>query len=323
MRSVLRIVAAVVGVLAVVWLALAWALRQPNFGSEAFPGSEHADAARLESHVRFLAAPEHPRDWRHPAELERAASYIENAMRASGATVSRQPYRAGPLDATNVVASFGPAGDAAIVVGAHYDVCGALPGADDNASGVAGLLELARLLGRHPPKAPIVLVAYSTEEPPYFGGEEMGSAVHAVSIARSGARLRAMISLEMIGLFTAEQPSAGSLLHLLYPSDGRFVALAGRWRDRSVVRRAKRCFRGATDLSAVSYSGPIGPGIDLSDQRNYWAQGFPAIMVTDTGPIRNLNYHTATDTADSLDYRRMAGVVDGVFSTVVHLAERP
>ncbi|HEX4826523.1 MAG TPA: M28 family peptidase [Candidatus Polarisedimenticolaceae bacterium] len=323
MRSLLRIVLAVVCVLGAAWIALAWSLRQPTFGREEFPGNDHAESARLESHVRYLAAPDHPRDWRHPEELTRAAAYIESALKETGASVSRQPYRAGGREMSNVVAAFGPAGDPSVVVGAHYDVCGPFPGADDNASGIAGLLEVGRLLGRTPPRAPVVLVAYSTEEPPYFGGDEMGSAVHAASLARSGARPRAMISLEMIGLYTDTQPSAGSLLHLLYPSDGDFVALAGRFSDRDLVRRAKRCFRGATDVRAVSYSGPTGPGIDLSDQRNYWAQGYPAFMVTDTGPIRNLHYHTATDTADSLDYRRMAGVVDGVYSSVIHIADSP
>ena len=148
----------------------------------------------------------------------------------------------------------------------------------------------------------------------------MGSAVHAEPLKTSATGVRAMISLEMIGYYTPEQPSPDPLLGLLYPRNGRFIVCAGRWSDRDLVRRAKRCFRGATSVQAVSYSGPTGPGIDLSDQRNYWARGFPAFMITDTGPLRNPNYHCPTDTADSLDYERMAGVVDGAFSTIVHLA---
>jgi hypothetical protein len=129
-----------------------------------------------------------------------------------------------------------------------------------------------------------------------------------------------MISLEMIGFFTATQPHEGGLIRFLYPSNGHFIALAGGWADRALVRTAKKCFRGATDVPAVSYSGPAAAGTDLSDHRNYWAAGFPAFMVTDTAFLRNPNYHGATDTADTLDYRRMAGVVDGVFSTTVSLA---
>jgi Zn-dependent M28 family amino/carboxypeptidase len=207
-----------------------------------------------------------------------------------------------------------------VVIGAHYDVFGDLPGADDNASGVAGLLELARLLeGMNLPTA-VELVAYSSEEPPFFGGPQMGSAVHVAALKSAAVSVRAMISLEMIGCFTERQPHQGIILTTIYPRHGRFIALAGRWDDRDLVADAKKCFRGASPIETVSYSGPTGLGADLSDQRNYWAAGIPAFMVTDTAFMRNPNYHTATDTADTLDYERMADVVDGVLSTVVMLA---
>jgi hypothetical protein len=132
--------------------------------------------------------------------------------------------------------------------------------------------------------------------------------------------VKAMISLEMIGNFTDQPPHQGIVLGTIYPRHGRFIALVGRWADRDLVADAKRCFRGASPLQVVSYSGPTGVGADLSDQRNYWAAGIPAFMVTDTAFMRNPNYHMETDTADTLDYQSMAHVVDGVFSTVVMLA---
>jgi hypothetical protein len=127
----------------------------------------------------------------------------------------------------------------------------------------------------------------------------------------------------MIGYFSPTQPNVNPLIHLLYPENGRFIALVGRWDDRDLARTAKKCFRGATEVQAVSYSGPVSLGSDLSDQRNYWALGYPGLMVTDTAFMRNPNYHGKTDTADSLDYRRMAGVVDGIANTAVHLANDP
>lgn len=318
--SLLRISLGVVVALSGVVAGLVWVVRQPAFGSRAFPGELHADPSLLEAHVRFLADPKNPRSWRNPTGLDRAASYVAGSLRRTGARCSEQPYRAGTLETKNVIARFGPDDGPRIVVGAHYDVCGELPGADDNASGVAGLLELARLLSRQTLASPVELVAYSTEEPPFFGGSEMGSAVHAAGLARSGARVRVMIGLEMIGYFQPEQPNENALLHLIYPHHGTFISISGRWADRGFVKEAKRCFRGATSVEAVSYSGPPAVGTDLSDHRNYWAAGYPAVMVCDTAFLRNPNYHGPTDTADSLDYRRMAGVVDGVFSTVVRLA---
>ncbi len=296
------------------------AIRQPNLGSEPFPEGPRADPARLEAHVRFLASTDPPRSWHHPNGLKRAGDYIAAAFARAGAKCSTQPYRTGLVDTENLIARFGPDDGRLLIVGAHYDVFGELPGADDNASGVAGLLELARLLDRRRLGSPVELVAFSTEEPPFFGGPDMGSAVHAASLVRSGAPVRAMICLEMIGTFTPRQPNQAWLLHLIYPRNGDFIALVGRWRDRELVRGAKRCFRGASDLQVVSYNGPVVIGADLSDHRNYWLAGFPAFMVSDTAYLRNPNYHGAGDTPEKLDYRRMACVVDGVLSTVVHLA---
>jgi Zn-dependent M28 family amino/carboxypeptidase len=317
---VVRIVTAVLVIVIMSVAGLAWALRQPNFGSIAWRDALHADSAALEAHVRFLTSAEPPRSFMHPAGLELAAAYIADGLRRSGARVSEQPYSDGALRTRNLIATFGPDTGPRIVVGAHYDVFGELPGADDNASGVAGLLELARLLGGQSLASPVELVAYSTEEPPFFATQSMGSAVHAASLARMGVRVRAMISLEMIGYYSPSQLDRSALFSLLYPRDGRFVALVGRWADRDLVRLAKQCFRGATQVKAVSYSGPVAVGADLSDHLNYWAHGFPAFMVTDTAFLRNPNYHDVGDTADTLDYRRMAGVVDGVLNTVLHLA---
>ena len=311
------------GTVMAVVVALVWALRQPALGVIPFSGERRADPRILETHVRFLASAEQSRCADNSAGMDRAAAYITDALRRTGARISEQPYQAGGLQAKNLIADFGPAGGSRIIIGAHYDVYGDLPGADDNASGVAGILELARLMEHQALKSPVEIVAFSTEEPPFFGTPEMGSAMHAKALAEAKVGVRAMISLEMIGYFSDTQPNQNPLLHLLYPRHGRFIALVGRWADRDLARVAKRCFRGATTVQAVSYSGPVSLGSDLSDQRNYWARGYSGLMITDTAFMRNLNYHGPDDTADRLDYGRMAGVVDGVFNTVVHLANGP
>jgi Zn-dependent M28 family amino/carboxypeptidase len=206
------------------------------------------------------------------------------------------------------------------VVGAHYDTAGPLPGADDNASGVAGLLELARLLGTTPPRIAVELVAFSLEEPPAFATPDMGSAVHAASLAAEGARVRLMICLEMIGYFSDRPrsqhfPAPG--LGLIYPDVGNFIAVVGKLGQGAAVKRVRGAMRAATPLPVESITAPrLLPGVDLSDHRNYWDHGWDAVMITDTAMFRNPHYHEPSDTPDTLDFERMAQVVTGVHAAV-------
>ncbi|MCI5222697.1 MAG: M28 family peptidase, partial [Candidatus Electrothrix sp. AR4] len=132
-------------------------------------------------------------------------------------------------------------------------------------------------------------------------------------------KVKAMICLEMIGYFVEKQDYFSWALRLAYPRNGLYAAIVGRWQDRQLAKTVKRSFNGASDLQALSYSGPILFGADLSDHRNYWRHGYPAVMITDTAFLRNPNYHTRKDTAETLDYQRMAKVVDGVLSSVLKL----
>jgi hypothetical protein len=308
LRSLLRITSLVASLVA---LGVA-AIRQPTLTSLSYGSRPRANPAALQRHVVFLTTAVRPRSAEHPENLDRAAEYIAAELRKSGAAVAMQPfdrYR-------NVIARFGPATGRAIVVGAHYDafsMTGNLPGADDNASGTAGLIELARLLGQFKPKRPVILVAYSTEEPPYFASAKMGSAVHAESI--DPRNVEAMICLEMIGYFQGEQMWPNATFDLLYRDRGDFAAVAGRWSDRALVREVKRGIRGAGGVRVYGFVGPRQT-LDGSDHRNYWDRGIPAVLVSDTGYVRNPNYHTERDTAETLDYEKMARVVDGVFNAV-------
>lgn len=282
-------------------------------------------AQRLEAAVTHLSVDLVPRNWEDPGHLDAAAAWISDHLEQAGGRVSEQTWRARGETYRNVIAAFGPADGPVLVVGAHYDASGGWPGADDNASGVAGLLELARELGAQPPASPVVLVGYSLEEPPFFGTDEMGSAVHAASLAAAGTEVVGMLSLEMIGYYRDEpgtQTYPDPSMALLYGDTGDFLAVVGRETDAALLARiGPPMAAAADDLRVISLAAPIDTtGIDFSDHRNYWSQGFTAAMVTDTAFYRNPNYHGLFDTADTLDYDRMAKAVDSVTAAVRALA---
>ena len=296
------------------------------------------NAAALAEHVRHLSVDLHPRSADQPEKLERAMAYVEAQLRRAGATdVQSQPVKVDEATYRNVIARFGPREGALVVIGAHVDSHGHAaagardprgytadshtPGADDNASGVAGLIELARLFAATPPPRPIELVAYTLEEPPHFRGPNMGSAVHARSLQAGGREPVLMVSLEMIGTFidaphSQRYPLPG--MQWLYGDRGDFVAIVNRFGDFGVTRRAKALMSGATRLPVRSINAPpLVPGIDFSDHLNYWRLGMPAIMLTDTAFMRNVHYHSAHDTHEKLDVARMAQVVQAAHALAV------
>jgi Zn-dependent M28 family amino/carboxypeptidase len=324
-RRIIRFMLLVVLIFLLLLIAFWFWVTQPLLAS-ATPNTERiVDPSRLEGHVRKLSVELSPRDESHIENLDRVAAYIKSEFSQTGASVSEQPYSIQGKVYRNVIAQFGPESEERIVVGAHYDTAGPLPGADDNASGVAGLIELARLLGRQPPPLRVELVAFSLEEPPYFRTTGMGSSVHAESLRKQNIRLRAMFSLEMIGYFSDAPNSQHfpvGVLSAFYPSTGNFIGVIGRVNEGLLVRRTKAAMRNASPLPVYSINAPtFVPGIDFSDQLNYWQAGYSAVMITDTAFFRNRNYHTAHDTAEKLDYKRMAMVVEGVYAAVAELAK--
>jgi Zn-dependent M28 family amino/carboxypeptidase len=282
------------------------------------------DPARLEAHVRKLSIELSPRDVTHIENLDRAAAYISSELAQTGASVSEQTYRVEGKTYRNVIGRFGPDTGERIVVGAHYDAAGPMPAADDNASGVAGLIELGRLLGKQSTAMRVELVAFSTEEPPYFRTTGMGSSVHVQSLRKDHATVRAMLSLEMIGYFSdanGSQHFPAGFLSAFYPSTGNFIGVVGRVGDGLLVRRVKKAMKSAAPVPVYSISAPsFVPGIDFSDQLNYWHAGYSAAMITDSAFYRNPNYHGPGDTPEKLDYKRMAMVVEGVYGAVIDLA---
>lgn len=263
-----------------------------------------------------------PRHDRFTENIKRAADYIAQSLREGGGRVGELKYAVGGEASRVILARFGPEDPVKVVVGAHYDACGSTPGADDNASGVAGLIELGRLLSQHPPKGCVELAAYPHEED--FGSPIMGSAHHAKQLRAAGENPAVMISLEMIGCFSDEPGSQFFPLRILkplYPDKGNFIALVGRGEERTLLRKIKRSMAGATDLPVRSICSPFPvPGLDLSDHYCFWKEGYSAIMITDTAFFRNLRYHTLEDTPETLDFRRMADVVRGVYAGVQNIA---
>jgi Zn-dependent M28 family amino/carboxypeptidase len=171
----------------------------------------------------------------------------------------------------------------------------------------------------------IDLVAYTLEEPPFFRSEAMGSAVHANALKMQNVKVRAMFSLEMIGYFSdaeGSQKFPNPILKLFYPSRGNFIAVVGDFSQLGLVRKVKRAMRGTALLPVYSINAPGWlPGIDFSDHLNYWRAGYPAVMITDTSFYRNENYHTAQDTAEKLDYARMAKVVLALHAALLDLSQ--
>lgn len=278
---------------------------------------------RLYADVQFLTAIQPPRNYQNLDSLNRIADYIFQEFQKLNLKPEFQEFTVQGNQYKNVIASFGPKDAERIIIGAHYDVDGNQPGADDNASAVAGLLEIARLVHELKPdlKYRLDFVAYTLEEMPFFRTDSMGSAVHAASL--KDAKVKAMICLEMIGYFTDEPHSQKyplNLLKLFYPGEGNFIAVVGKLGQSTIVRQVKKSMRAATDLPVHSINGPASiPGLDFSDHQNYWKAGYPAVMITDTSFYRNPHYHQTTDTIDTLDFAKMAEVVKGVHKAVMEL----
>ncbi|MGI4875646.1 MAG: M28 family peptidase [Janthinobacterium lividum] len=282
-----------------------------------------ADTARLRQHLRWLTSTPQPRNYQHPAVLDSVAACLGRYLVAAGARVQTQPYTVNGQTYRNVIGTFGPENGPRLVIGAHYDVCDNQPGADDNGTGVAALLELARLLGSQPALPyRVELVVYTLEEPPFFRTPDMGSFRHAQALRAQGAAVRGMVALEMLGYYD-ERPGSQhypvGVLKWVYGSRGNYVTVAqkfggsGHW-GRQFARQYKR----AAGLPVRRFKAPAWlPGIDFSDHLNYWHFGYPALLLTDTAFYRNQQYHRAGDTLARLDMRRLGLAVDALLATVL------
>ncbi|MCK4910076.1 MAG: M20/M25/M40 family metallo-hydrolase [Thermodesulfovibrionales bacterium] len=284
-------------------------------------------SARLRGHVSALASDIGPRSLASPEGLEAAASYIENTLAAMGYEYARQEFTVykNPVRNISVEIPGNKQTDKIIVVGAHYDTVPGTPGADDNASAVAGLLELAREFYKDE-KTPVTLrfIFFVNEEPPFFQTSEMGSWHAAMESKEKGEDIQAMLCLESIGLYSDEQNSQGfpSPLQYFYPDTGNFIAFVSNWRSRELLYKAIGTFRDTTAFPSEGLVAPLAiTGTDWSDHWSYWQAGYRAIMITDTALFRNNYYHTSEDTPEKLDYERTARVLEGIRRIIETLAK--
>ena len=274
----------------------------------------------LKAHVQTLAGEIGERNVFRPRALRRAEEYIERVWRTQGYEVVRQEYKVagekwGNLEVTRRSRS---KPDAVLLLGAHYDSVMGCPGANDNATGVAALLEIARSFTGVEPAASVRFVAFVNEEPPFFQTAQMGSRVYAQTARARGDDIRAMVSLETIGSYSdapgsQQFPFPSWLYDLAFPDKGNFVMFASNWGSRAVMRRAEALFRAQSDFPVESISTfEIVPGVDWSDHDSFWRVGYPAFMVTDTALYRYPHYHEPTDTPDKVNYEALARVTQGL-----------
>jgi len=281
----------------------------------------------LKRHVAALAGSIGERNVWRPEALAAAAAYIQESLEGAGYTVNVQPFTSRGVTVSNIEAVLPGHGaaDEIIVVGAHYDSVADCPGADDNASGVAALLELARMLAGTTLSRSVRFVAFANEEAPFFYGDEMGSNLYAARAQAQGEHIEAMLSLETLGYFT-DQPGSQQYpfpFSYLYPDTGNFIGFVGNLSSRSLVRKVVGAFRVSTAFPSEGVAAPSGiEGIHWSDHWSFWQAGYPAIMVTDTAPFRYPSYHTANDTPAQLDYTGLARVTGGLAEVVGVLASR-
>lgn len=281
---------------------------------------------RLRGHVLTIAG-YGERNLAHYEALQAAALYVGDRLREFGIKVNEQEFQVAGRTAVNLegVLQGSRAPEEIVVIGAHYDSAPGTPGANDNATGVAALLELARRYAAARPERTLRFVAFANEEPPHFQGKTMGSLVYARRCRERGEKIVAMLSLETMGYYSDQRGSQqypGPLSHF-YPDTGNFIAFVGNVKSRDLVHRAIGTFRKNARFPSEGVAGPETlPGIGWSDQWSFWQEGYPGIMITDTAPFRYAHYHQPTDTPEKVNYEKLSRVVTGLDAVVAELVRK-
>jgi len=318
------------------WLTLAIATAWLLWYMVAVPGAsyhgalkpltrdENLLAGNLRKHVAAIASREH--NFFKPAELEAAAQYIEKTLAGMGYAVATQRFPSGPSEVRNVEVEVKGSARASeiVIVGAHYDSVLGAPGANDNGSGVAAVIELARVFKGSNPARTLRFVTFVNEEPPFSQSDAMGSRHYARRARERGETIVAMFSLETIGYYS-DAPGSQRYpfpLGFFYPSTGNFVAFVSNLTSRALLHEATVSFRRHAGIPSEGIAAPAWiPGVDWSDHWSFWQEGWPALMVTDTALYRYPHYHSGEDTPDKVDYERLARVVTGLHGMLRELAE--
>ena len=324
--SALRIALAVVTVFALLW----WiGIKMPGKNPANTVSLSAADIIlrdELKADVQHLAGDIGERNLSRYPQLTAAAEFIEKLFRQADLQPRRDSYEVNGLASHNIEVEIPGASPEIVLIGAHYDSVFGAPGANDNGSGVAALLALARRFAGKQTHHTLRFVAFVNEEPPYFQTPQMGSFVYAGGCKARGDPIAAMISLETIGYFSdapRSQKYPVAALGAFYPRVGNFIGIVGNVPSRWLVRRAIAEFRKDGKIPAEGAALPAFiAGVGWSDQWSFWQHGYPGIMITDTAPFRYPHYHEATDTPDKLDYDRFALVVSGAEKLIQSLATK-
>ncbi|MBA4389231.1 MAG: aminopeptidase [Verrucomicrobia bacterium] len=294
------------------------------------PAANLASASNMLAHVQMLASTIGPRNVSNYSNLVASANYIEKCLADLQYSVKTQQFESGSVLLWNLECEIGGSSSVSneiIIVGAHYDTCYKTPGANDNASGIAVMLELARLLRTNTVDRTLRFVAFVNEEPPFFKSELMGSVVYAARSKQRGEKIVGMMSLETVGYYSEIKnsqtyPTIG--FGLFYPSKGNFIAFVSNKESKALLQNCEQAFTAAgppLPIEALS-TGQLVPGISLSDQWSFWIYGYPGMMVTDTAMFRYRHYHKATDTPEKLNYEKMADLVRGLRAVIERLSRK-
>ena len=322
--SAVRITVAVLAIFVLLW----WiGIRMPGKNPSRATSLSAADIIlrdELRADVQHLSGDIGERNLSRYPQLNAAADYIEKSFREANLQSRRDSYDVNGLASHNIEVEIRGASPEIVLVGAHYDSVFGAPGANDNGSGVAALLALARRFAGKQTHHTLRFVAFTNEEPPYFQTPQMGSYVYAGRCKDRGDRIAAMISLETIGYFSdapRSQTYPVAVLGAFYPKVGNFIGIVGNVQSRRLVRRAIAEFRKDGKIPTEGAALPAFiAGVGWSDQWSFWKHGYPGIMITDTAPFRYPWYHELTDTPDKLDYDRFTLVVSSTEKLIRSLA---
>ena len=282
--------------------------------------------ARLKAHIGVLAGEIGPRNVFVPDKLNAAADYIRMFWEKTGYDVGAQTFSVQNVTCRNLAVEIPGRSkpDEIVVVGAHYDSISWAPGANDNGSAVAAMLELSRLFRSASPARTLRFVAFTNEEPPFFKTSSMGSLVYAKAAQKKKENIVAMLSLETIGYYRHEPKTQKYPIpfSFFYPDTGNFIAVVGNLRSKPLVRAFTRHFMETSDfpVECVATFGFL-TGIDWSDQWSFWQCGYPAVMITDTAPFRYPYYHSSEDTPEKIDNYSLARVTHGVYGALTRMVD--
>lgn len=281
---------------------------------------QDTDIQRLKAHLSVITKTANPRNFKNVKTLNYVANYIKKEFNKVCDSVKYQNFNVDNTIYKNVIGSIGIENKERIIIGAHYDVCGDSEGADDNASGVVGLLELARLLSKEKLNYRIDFVAYSLEEPPFFRTKQMGSYIHANYLFKNKTSVKGMICLETIGFYSdkvGSQKFPIQEMEKIYGNVGDFITVVQNNKNEAFSNEINNLMKKENLIKTQSFKGDsFLPGVDFSDHLNYWKYNFEAVMITNTAFYRNKNYHTSNDRLETLDLQKMNLVIKQLCNTI-------